>query len=106
MSTKHTPGPWRFGEAKNGYTTIGGGNWGEFATVVTRMEGRDHDDPTGVANARLIVAAPDLLAAVEALFQHCSMIHNVWGDGCNQKEANAAIDAGRAAIAKATGGAS
>lgn len=54
------------------------------------------------ANARLIAAAPELLAALEALFANCSMIHNVWGDGCNRKQADAAIAAARAAIAKAT----
>jgi hypothetical protein len=31
------------------------------------------------------------------------MIHRVWGDGSNQKEADAAIAAGKAAIAKAEG---
>lgn len=53
---------------------------------------------------RLIAAAPDMLEALEALFKNCSMIHNTWGDGCNQREADAAIAAGRAAIAKAKGG--
>ncbi len=57
----------------------------------------------GEANARLIAAAPDLLAALVALFENCAMPHKYWGEGCNQKEADAAKEAGRAAIAKATG---
>jgi hypothetical protein len=56
------------------------------------------------ANARLIAAAPELLSALESLFEHCSMVHKRWGDGSNQKEADAAIEAARAAIAKAEGG--
>lgn len=53
--------------------------------------------------ARLIAAAPDLLASLEALFEHCAMVHKHWGDGSNQKEADAAIKAGRAALQKARG---
>lgn len=56
-----------------------------------------------LANARLIAAAPELLDALKGLFEHCTMIHRVWGDGSNQKEADAAIAAGKAAIAKAEG---
>lgn len=54
------------------------------------------------ANARLIAAAPELLAALQSLFDHCAMVHKHWGEGCNQKQADAAIAAGRAAIIKAT----
>lgn len=52
---------------------------------------------------RLIRVAPELLEALEGLYRHCAMVHNKWGDGCNQKEANAAIEAGKAAIRKAKG---
>ena len=58
--------------------------------------------PFNAANARLIAAAPDLLAALQGLFEHCAMIHKHGGDGDNQKQANAAEAAARAAIAKAT----
>lgn len=56
--------------------------------------------------ATLFAAAPDLLAALKALYEHCAMIHSQWGEGCNQREADAAIAAGRAAIAKAENSAS
>lgn len=43
----------------------------------------------------------ELLAALEGLFEHCAMIHKHWGEGDNTKEANKAIEAAKAAIAKA-----
>jgi hypothetical protein len=55
-------------------------------------------------NARLIAAAPDLLDALEELFAQCAMVNKYGGTAYNQKEATAAIEAGRAAIAKAQGG--
>jgi hypothetical protein len=60
---KHTPGPWQFNEYPH-YTdfTIWGGG-GAFP-VVTEFDDRgDHTVTT--ANARLIAAAPDLLAALQ-----------------------------------------
>lgn len=55
--------------------------------------------------ARLIAAAPELLTAIEAMFKECSMIHKYGGEGCNSKQADAAVRAGREAIAKAKAGA-
>ena len=46
-------------------------------------------------------AAPDLLTAMEAMFEHCVMIHKHWGKGCNQEQADAAVKAGHNAVAKA-----
>jgi len=53
--------------------------------------------------AHIIAAAPDLLAALEGLFEQCAMIHRHWGDGDNIKAADAAVDTARAAMAKAKG---
>ena len=64
----HTPGPWELdSESLKGdsYTAINGEGWYELATVVTRMISGAEDSPEGLANARLIAAAPDLLAALE-----------------------------------------
>ena len=48
-------------------------------------------------------AAPEMLAALEGLFEHCAMIHKHWGEGSNQREADQAQERARAAIAKAKG---
>lgn len=65
--TEHTKGPWELDESLRGnsFTAISGDDWIELATVVTRMNMKDEDSPEGMANARLISAAPDLLAALE-----------------------------------------
>ncbi len=68
--------------------------------MVAKLSGLHTDEAK--ANAKLIAAAPELLAALEAMFEECSMIHKHWGEGCNQKQADAAIKAGCDAIAKAT----
>jgi hypothetical protein len=71
--TQHTPGPWRV-ESAGSESLISSGHWAGLATVVTHMRepdaaGRDRFIPTdeGEANARLIAAAPELLAALEAI---------------------------------------
>lgn len=96
MST-YTPGPWtvssEYGDSgeytiTEAYAPMGGG-------PISREE--DH------ANARLIAAAPDLLEAMEALFENCAMIHMYRGEIDNTKQADAAILAARAAILKAKG---
>lgn len=45
----------------------------------------------------------ELVAVLEALFEHCAMPHKHWGEGCNREEADATIAAGHAAIIKAKG---
>ena len=75
---KHTPGPWNVGYVGSIAKAFGGGifdsgrNQIALATVL-----RDGSDETRKANARLIAAAPELLAAcqflmsqVETLAQH------------------------------------
>jgi len=106
---KHTPGPWGANLGQDdvpGIWTIGPMR-GEFLVnpvAITAIGPNDGKDILrNTANARLIAAAPDLLESMQALFKHCSMIHSVWGENCNLKEANAAIERARAAIAKAKG---
>ena len=93
---KHTPGPW----IAHCMDTYGGANWennggricpngnraGEIAHIYSR--------PSAEANALLIAAAPDLLAALEGLLD-CDTIET----------RRDAVEAARAAILKATGGA-
>ena len=100
MNTQHTPGPWKstvYHNSENGDTRIEIESAGQPYRIC-----RVHLDNT--ANARLIAAAPELLEALENLYRHCAMIHSQWGEGSNQREADAAIAAGHAAIAKATKG--
>jgi len=99
MDSKHTPGPWEQTDG-HGPTPHGtavaqvGGNQYLIASC-TAYFGREG----GQANARLIAAAPELLAALEqahmALIGYLPAHRNVVTD--------AAIEAARAAIAKATG---
>ena len=79
--TRHTPGPWRIGDA--GFTVFGPPKPGALAETIAPVKSR--------ANARLIAAAPDLLAALQAALP-IGGPHRWWHDDA------------RAAIAKATGG--
>ena len=93
----HTPGPWFLDTASDGSMAIMP-QCGFTITVIKPRPGFEQDLP----NARLMAAAPELLAALQALFEHCAMPHKFGGEGCNQKQADAAKHAGLAAIAKAT----
>jgi len=57
MTTQHTPGPWRIGDA--GFTVFGPPKSGALPETIAPVKNR--------ANARLIAAAPELLEALEAL---------------------------------------
>jgi hypothetical protein len=110
MKTSHTPGPWALGEfnehlgydcmtsgVRAGQAVLDGMDYGQKLCEEISEEGKARM----LADARLIAAAPDLLASLEGLFEQCAMTHKYWGDGSNTKEADAAIAAARAAIAKA-----
>ena len=95
MTTQHTPGPWTikfFRSIEPNHALICAEDWHDFASVVVRFCGDDTDDATGLANARLIAAAPDLLAALEEL---CL--------APNKHRPDEYWEAARAAIAKAKG---
>ena len=91
--TKHTPGPWRIGDA--GMTIFGPPNGNPAPEVIATLRKK--------TNGPLIAAAPELLKALKALYEHCAMVHKHWGDGSNQREADNAIKSGFTAIAKAEG---
>lgn len=99
MNGKHSAGPWKAFDNGMGDTRIINNR---RLICDCNFEGA-LDGSQFQANARLISAAPELLKALEALFEHCSMIHKHWGDGCNSKQASAAQELGRAAIRKARG---
>ena len=98
----HTPGPWEAFPAKtqDGEETIsirGDGTW--IATMDVVSTGGPFVLPeSGPANARLIAAAPDLLAVCETLRRAIAWSHTE--DRMDDAEQLAMIDA---AIAKAEG---
>lgn len=63
MKTKYTPGPWRIGECKTRVETISD----QVNPWPTSVACASHDGPQGWANARLIAAGPDMLAALTHL---------------------------------------
>lgn len=87
--TQHTPGPWRAEWVPKGQRPwvgrIAEGRWAALACGKT--------DEEAEANARLIAAAPELLAALQAVADY-------WAGGDVPADIDAAM---RAAIAKATG---
>lgn len=105
MNTSHTPGPWHMGFG-NGDGLI----FPEYGR--TRMEAggitlypvaqvnRGWDDNEDAANARLIVCAPELLDALQALIGEADL-----GEIDHDEETQALLKNARAAIAKATGAA-
>jgi hypothetical protein len=94
MNSKHTPGPWRYckenGSPTTGQHMIAGGKPGYLAEV------RDCGSGCVEANARLIAAAPDLLAVLQEL-QECA---EYWSE---YDVPLGIVDRINAAIAKATG---
>mgnify|MGYP001260829464 CR=1 FL=1 len=96
--SKHTPGPWtvRRSMPEDGYDC-----WFISACPLPNREvdigdvagGYPHEQKE--ANARLIAAAPELLAALSAMLTHMGMDEDEWN--------KPTYDQARAAIAKATG---
>ena len=113
QEVKHTPGPWiaEHGTGPtNKYATASTGVWSKPKFDVALELGDEDSDPMdpawvcGIwgdlspedfANARLIAAAPDLLAALKALLEYSGIIEERCGD--------AETKAARAVIAKAEG---
>ena len=99
MSAQHTPGPWRVERQNPSPTT---GEWMIAGTKPGYLaEVRDCGSRDVQANARLIAAAPDLLAALQAL------VAELDGPGKPYSSDSYApphfIETAKAAIAKATG---
>lgn len=92
----HTPGPWhRNIKPATHYNTIFAGR----NTHVTRLAVEGKTEEEVEANCALIVAAPDLLAALQ-------MVDRIWSnDQTANLDPESPLAIVRAAIAKATGGA-
>ena len=97
MSAQHTPGPWRFS------THPHDGNYMRIHCSSDPHEGDNLRGYCGEANARLIAAAPEMLAALQAVLAEIDgpdRPHST--DSCLPAHLAHQV---RAAIAKAEGGA-
>jgi hypothetical protein len=88
--TEHTPGPWK---SKNTVVFNPQGDTPEGHWQLAACQG-----PNGTANARLIAAAPDLLAALEGLLNEVEKAGNANADDYGWPTV---VPQARAAIAKA-----
>ena len=68
MSAAHTPGPWHFGRNMRGQTRVFANGW-EIVRAMSKNGSRVLPIPEREANALLIAAAPDLLAALQGLIR-------------------------------------
>ncbi len=95
--SKHTPGPWNRSKKTDGnWWHIGAGNQAVAAVHAASKKRNEPYASMFEANANLIAAAPELLAALEHLH------HNAKASGA---EMGLALDVAESAIAKAKGGA-
>ncbi len=88
MTVQHTPGPWYLDERER--SIIGKCDTGTKRIAVMNKSWPQHDP-----DARLIAAAPELLASLEEVLAYCVEHGHNW----------MCMAQARAAIAKATGGA-
>ena len=95
MNTKHTPGPWKHSSFQ---VWAQGAAGNTFGTLVASLRRADATDAVAEADARLIVAAPELLTSVRALLDiiHDDLTH------ARQEDHREALEAAKNAIAKAT----
>ena len=97
MTNEHTPGPW--GVRSHEAPTVWEGGEAPFTIAETasgRLIARGASQSSATfANARLIAAAPDLLAALRGLVLRCDGTEGVRADGSNidTQAAHAALDA-------------
>ena len=101
---KHTPGPWTIvGDTDAAEAYVCGLDGCEVAQLVDTV----HPPAERLANARLIAAAPDLLAACGNVNEEWHLAHDALKRGDTEtvfKFLNSWQDATRAAIARAEGG--
>lgn len=102
MSDKFTPGPWHWSANPHGGARVEAPGIG-IADVLSRAGVPHPVQGHCIANARLIAAAPDLLEACEAAQKELNAIAGYSGAAGNWPLQDA-LEAVRAAIAKARGG--
>ena len=100
--TQHTPGPW-YADRRGHIWRYGGGVAGDkpLAAVSRGWYGEDESGYPVEANARLIAAAPDLLAVVEEAIRLYGKPGGPWNV---PSDPGGWIARAQAAVAKARGG--
>jgi hypothetical protein len=98
--TQHTPGPWNVEKCRYGFAVYA--KTGDAVVKTEDVEGR-YGAIDNEADARLIAAAPELLAALEGMEKWASSIHDGYPPSTASIAAAPYREAARAAIAKATG---
>lgn len=98
MTTKHTPAPWQIDDKTFVYA-LGPGGTNKFFLSVQAAGPERIGEREKESNARLIAAAPELLAALQSMIELIDD-NGLCVDGCED------YDTAIAAIAKATGAAS
>jgi hypothetical protein len=96
METKHTPGPWLVTKDRWGALCVN--NHDAFASEFPVAAVNGAGDEEKAANARLIAAAPDLIAALTFMLADYEEAY-----GGDEKDEPVAMSAARAALAKAQG---
>lgn len=91
---KHTSTPWKLHKGQDYIVIL-------RPDDITDSGIRVDNYPDAAFIVKAVNLHDDMVAALEALFKHCAMIHKHWGDGSNQKEADAAIKAATAILKKA-----
>ena len=106
MTTRnHTPGPWHFDAQNSGINSDPG--WGllnadgESLGITVHWDRRSSTD-TAYANARLIAAAPDLLAALQRLRDAVQTAHVGSDARCKDCAVCVSLKLANAALSKAT----
>lgn len=101
----HTPGPWIADQPFEGHVANASGRL--VCSAMGHYDGEEHTRKENVANARLIAAAPELLAALKAIWAFDEIRSATdcgpTNEGYPSPELFAARAAVEAAIAKAEG---
>jgi len=95
--TKHTPGPWAVNDGQEVVADDGAGT-----RLLCRCHAGHYEERS--ANARLIAAAPDLLAALKVALEYQGAVNEALPDGyAPPKLVDAWMTEAEAAIARAEG---
>jgi len=82
---------WVLGRKKGSYQYISGEDWKDFARVVVKMKGTNYTSSMGEANLKLIIAAPELLKALQDL-SNANQDDSSWNYQASLDQAKNAIE--------------